>query len=83
MKGRRQSDKAIKPIVITLDDGSVVRCTVASIGRELQPRWMLMTGDGVQYAGPLATSDKSPEGVKRLISEWWTTKRDPGKPKGA
>ena len=82
MKGRRQSDKTIKPIVVTLDDGSVVRCSVASIGREQQPRWMLMTDDGVQYVGPTATSDKSPDGVKRLISEWWTTKREPGKTKG-
>lgn len=77
MKGRRNSDKALKPIVVKLDDGSVFRCSVASIGREQQPRWVLMDGDGVQYVGPEATTDKSAEGVKRQIAEWWTTQKDP------
>ena len=80
MKGRRQSDKTIKPIVVKLDDGSVVRCSVSSIGREQQPRWVLIDNDGVQYIGPEATTDKTPEAVKRLIAEWWTTKKEPGKP---
>lgn len=73
MRGRRKSDKsiAVKPIVITLDDGSVVRCSVASIGREATPRWMLMTADGMQYTGPEATSEKSPDVIQRVISEWW------------
>ncbi|MDB4876359.1 MAG: hypothetical protein JWM41_2805 [Gemmatimonadetes bacterium] len=78
MKGRRKSDKALKPIVVKLDDGSVVRCTLTSIGREAQPRWILMGADGVQYVGPEAASDKSPEAVQRLVSEWWATKK-PGK----
>jgi hypothetical protein len=80
MKGRRRSDKAVplKPIVVTLDDGSVVRCSVASIGRESRPRWMLMTSDGVQFIGPEATTDKTPDGVQRLISEWWATRKEPG-----
>lgn len=80
MKGRRKSDKTVKPIVVKLDDGSVIRCTLASIGREQQPRWVLMTDDGVQYVGPEATSDKTPEGVRRLIAEWWLTKPDSSKP---
>jgi hypothetical protein len=74
MKGRRQSDKALKPIVVTLDDGSVFRCSLTSIGREQQPRWILMDNAGVQYIGPEATTDKSPEGVQRLVSEWWSTR---------
>ena len=76
MRGRRRSDKSmlVRPVVVTLDDGSVMRCSIASIGREAQPRWMLMSSDGVQYIGPVAAADKSPEAVQRLISEWWTTR---------
>jgi hypothetical protein len=80
MNRRRKSDRSVpvKPMVVTLDDGSVVRCSVASIGREAQPRWVLMDRDGVQYIGPAATTDKSPEAVQRLVSEWWITKKAPG-----
>jgi hypothetical protein len=74
MRGRRKSDKSLKPIVVTLDDGSVVRCSLTSIGREQQPRWILMDNAGVQYIGPEATTDKSPEGVQRLVSEWWSNR---------
>ena len=74
MRGRRKSDKSLKPIVVTLGDGSVVRCSLTSIGREQQPRWILMDNAGVQYIGPEATTDKSPEGVQRLVSEWWTAR---------
>ena len=82
MRGRRKSDKALKPIVVKLDDGTVVRCSITSIGREAQPRWSLMDADGVQYVGPEATTDKSPEAVQRLVSEWWKTKGKPGTGKG-
>jgi hypothetical protein len=74
MRGRRKSDKSLKPIVVTLDDGSIVRCSLTSIGREQQPRWILMDNAGVQYIGPEATTDKSPEGVQRLVSDWWATR---------
>ncbi len=74
MRGRRQSDKALKPIVVTLDDGSIVRCSLTSIGREQKPRWILMGNDGMQYIGPEATTDKTPEGVQRLVSEWWASR---------
>ncbi len=77
MRGRRKSDKSVpvRPIVVTLDDGSVVRCSVASIGREATPRWMLMAADGTQYIGPEATTDKSRETVQRVISEWWAVEK--------
>lgn len=74
MKGRRNSDKAQKPIVVTLNDGSIVRASLTSIGREQHPRWILMDEGGVQYIGPEATTDKSPEGVQRLVSEWWSSR---------
>ena len=74
MKGRRKSDKSLKPIIVTLGDGSVVRCSLTSIGREQQPRWILMDNAGVQYIGPEATSDKSPEAVEQLVSEWWANR---------
>jgi hypothetical protein len=78
MKRRRKGEPSFKPIVVTLDDGTVVRCSIASIGRESTPRWMLIDRDGIQYVGPEATADKSPEGVQRLVSEWWTTKKPAG-----
>ncbi|HEY4215685.1 MAG TPA: hypothetical protein VGM67_01030 [Gemmatimonadaceae bacterium] len=81
MRGRRQSDKSLKPIVVTLDDGSVVRCSLTSIGREQQPRWILMDSSGLQYIGPEATTDKSPEAVQHLVSEWWANRSPaPAKP---
>jgi hypothetical protein len=84
MRGRRKSDKSLKPIVVTLDDGSVVRCSLTSIGREQQPRWILMDNAGVQYIGPEATTDKSPEAVQRLVSDWWANRTVvPDKPEKA
>jgi hypothetical protein len=80
MKGRRKSDRGLKPILVKLDDGTVLRATVSSIGREAQPRWVLMAADGIQYAGPEATGDKSPESVQQLVSEWWAAQKPAEKP---
>jgi hypothetical protein len=60
---RRKGELAVKPIVVTLEDGSVVRCSIASIGREAMPRWMLIDRDGVQYVGPEAAPDKAFGGI--------------------
>lgn len=35
---------------------------------------MLLDAQGEQFAGPLATSDRTPEGVRRQIEEWWTSR---------
>jgi hypothetical protein len=71
MNHRRKGDPSVAPIAVTLEDGAVLRCSVASIGREQQPRWVLMDQDGVQYMGPEVATDKSPEAVQRLIADWW------------
>ena len=64
-------DKFVQPLVVTMDDGMKFRCSVSALGRETEPRWMLLDADGVQYVGPIVEPDKSPEAVERLVSEWW------------
>ena len=71
MKGRRRLDKSVEPFVVTAADGTKFRCSIAALGRETDPRWVLFDSDGVQYIGPPVESDKSPEGVERLVSAWW------------
>ena len=62
-------------MVVTTDDGKRWRCSLSTIGREGEPRWMLIDADGVQYVGPVGLPDKSPETVQRLVSEWWAEKK--------
>jgi len=71
MKGRRRSDKSVEPFVVTVEDGTKFRCSIAALGRETDPRWVLFDSDGVQYIGPPVEPDKSPEAVERLVSAWW------------
>src|SRR6476469_3879761 len=71
MKGRRRLDKSVEPFVVTAADGTKFRCSIAALGRETDPRWVLFDSDGVQYIGPPVESDKSPEAVERLVSAWW------------
>lgn len=58
-------------MVITTEDGWRFRCSVSALGRETEPRWVLLGSDGVQYLGPPVEPDKSPEAVERLIRDWW------------
>jgi len=58
-------------MVVTTEDGSRFRCSVSALGRETEPRWVLLGSDGVQYLGPPVEANKSPEAVERLIRDWW------------
>jgi hypothetical protein len=71
MQRRRRSDKFVEPLVVIADDGRRFRCSISALGRETEPRWVLLGSDGIQYLGPPVEADKSPEAVKRLISDWW------------
>jgi len=71
MKGRRRSDKSVEPFVVTTEDGKRFRCSVAALGRESDPRWVLLDSDGRQYVGPRVEADKSHEAVERQVREWW------------
>jgi len=71
MQRRRRSDKFVEPFVVTAEDGTRFRCSVSALGRETEPRWVLLGSDGVQYLGPPVESDKSQAAVERLIRDWW------------
>src|SRR3954470_15886135 len=71
MKGRRRLDKAVEAFVVTVADGTKFRCSIAALGRETDPRWVLFDTDGIQYIGPRVQSNKSPEAVAGLVSAWW------------
>jgi hypothetical protein len=71
MQRRRRSDKFVEPFVVMTEDGTRFRCSVSALGRETEPRWVLLGSDGVQYLGPPVEADKSPEAVERLIRDWW------------
>ena len=71
MNRRRRSDKIVETMVVTTEDGGRFRCSVSALGRETEPRWVLLGSDGVQYLGPPVEANKSPEAVERLIRDWW------------
>ena len=71
MKRRRRTDAGATTIAVTTSDGHRFRCAVSAIGRESEPRWMLLDPDGKQWVGPVVTSDRTPEGVQRQVDEWW------------
>lgn len=74
LKRRRGTDPIRDNIVIETHDGMRLRCSIAAVGRETEPRWMIMDADGEQFVGPVVTSDRSEEAVSRLIEEWWTAR---------
>ena len=74
-KRRRGSDPIHDLIVIETADGTRLRCSIAAVGRETEPRWMVMDEDGAQFVGPVVTSERDADTVTRLIQEWWTTTR--------
>jgi len=71
MDRRRRLDKFIEPFVVTAADGTKFRCSLGALGRETEPRWILLDSHGTQYIGPAVESDKSREAVERLVSAWW------------
>lgn len=72
---RRKADRVLKPFSVTADDGTVFRCSLSTLGRENEPRWVLIDTNGQQYIGPLAEQDKSPPAVSRLVNDWWELKK--------
>jgi hypothetical protein len=72
---RRKADRVLKPFSVTTDDGTVFRCALSSLGRESEPRWVLIDANGQQYIGPLAEQDKSPAAVRQLVNDWWEQKK--------
>jgi hypothetical protein len=77
-KRRRRSDKFVEPFVMVMDDGTRFRCSVAALGRETEPRWVLIDSNGAQYIGPRVDKDKSREGVEHLIAAWWREEKAAG-----
>jgi hypothetical protein len=79
-KHRRRSDPIRDIVVVTTRDGTRLRCSIATIGRHTEPRWMLLDAKGEQFVGPVATSDRSDEGVQRLVDDWWSRHQRSGTP---
>ena len=79
MARRRRLDKFVEPFVITASDGTRFRCSITAIGRETDPRWVLMDSTGAQFIGPHVEPDKSHEAVERLVSAWWESAKPPDK----
>jgi hypothetical protein len=74
---RRREDTDADAVVVTTDDGTQLRCSIAALGRETEPRWVVFDSKANQYVGPVVDTDRSPEAVKRLITEWWATRPRP------
>jgi hypothetical protein len=83
MARRRRLDKFVEPFVITASDGTRFRCSITAIGRETDPRWVLMDSTGAQFIGPHVEPDKSHEAVERLVSAWWESAKPVDKTKVA
>src|SRR4051812_20087227 len=72
------SQNDVKPrddstIVVTMDDGMVLRCTPCEIGGRRVPmhvRWKLTDANGVEHVGPPYVRGVTPEEVGRLIAGW-------------
>jgi alcohol dehydrogenase class IV len=77
MHRRRKEDSDIDSLVITTDDGTQLRCSIAAVGRETQPRWAVFDSRANQYVGPVVDADRSPDAVRHLITAWWATNPQP------
>jgi len=77
MRRQRREDAHPDAIIVTTDDGVQLRCSVAAVGRETEPRWAIFDSNANQYVGPVVQSDRSPEAVRRVITEWWATHPQP------
>lgn len=73
-KRRRGSDPIRDTVVVETSDGARLRCAISIVGRDDEPRWMILDAKGEQYVGPVVTTDRTPEGIRRLIEEWWETR---------
>lgn len=73
MRRRRRGDPDPDAIIVKTDDGVQLRCSVAAVGRETQPRWVVFDSKANQYVGPVVDADRSPEAVRRVIMQWWAT----------
>jgi hypothetical protein len=79
-KRRRSTDPIRDVVVVETSDGTRLRCSLTAVGRGAEPRWMLLDAKGRQFVGPIATPDRTPEGVRRLVEEWWTQHKGSPKP---
>jgi hypothetical protein len=78
MRRRRKEDSdSADAVIVTTDDGVQLRCSVAALGRETEPRWAVFDSNANQYVGPPVDADRSPDAVKRVIMEWWATNPRP------
>jgi hypothetical protein len=75
---RRRSDPIRETVVVETSDGMRLRCSVAAIGRGTEPRWMILDAKGEQFVGPVVTTDRSEEAVRRLIDAWWMGRKRAG-----
>lgn len=72
---RRKSDRSLQPFSVTMADGTTFRCSLSALGREAEPRWVLIDSNGLQYVGPEAAHDKSPDAVRDLVNAWWEARK--------
>lgn len=71
---RRSSDRVKETIIVETTDGARLRCSVATVGRGTEPRWMILDAKGEQFVGPRIGLDRSQAGVQQLINDWWTSR---------
>jgi hypothetical protein len=72
---RRSSDPNPDTVVVITGDGTRLRCSLATIARESEPRWMIVDDRGLQYVGPLLSASSRDRGeFQRLIEQWWATR---------
>ncbi|HEY4304868.1 MAG TPA: hypothetical protein VGM82_10400 [Gemmatimonadaceae bacterium] len=76
-KRRRATDPIRDMAVVETSDGTRLRCSLTAVGRGAEPRWMLLDTKGEQFVGPVATPDRTPEGIRQLVDEWWTQHKAP------
>lgn len=79
-KRRRSTDPIRDTVIIDTSDGTRLRCSLTAVGRGVEPRWMLLDAKGEQFVGPVADSDRTPEGIRRLVDAWWMEQRH-GRPR--
>ena len=68
--------------VVTLDDGTLVRCHVGKVGKEgkypeyIRTRWLfqaVIDGETVESIGPMYTPIDHEGQLRELVREWWAT----------